>query len=282
MGEIHSEEANKKSTIAKKVAAGLATAVTITSLAACDYSPSNKGTIPAQKSEGIADRVRDIERERMRDEERRKIIDSGNPLIDQICQDTIDRKTEAAGVVQVEMIKTLASQDYLKPGEICFLDCGESYLEGKIKMVMVNTQTGEVFPINQVLDYQAVNDQPLFVYSKINRESGNPQAVYQIGFLNDGEHDVKNLGNIGENSILSLVREKTKAGLTGSYNEINLGVIKATAEVGNYTYTQDLPGNIISYHFLSGGEIRAESLKGNDDEAGLALNLQLKINNLSK
>lgn len=126
--------------------------------------------------------------------EQKQVLDSGNIELDKMG--ILALKNEVFRYCDKEKMKVAESGMILASDEIVILseESQNLVIDGKIKLGIYDTQTGEFRLIGDVTNYADVEDSPKKVVSSLARKNNpqnptNEQARYKIAIINDGVGD---------------------------------------------------------------------------------------------
>jgi hypothetical protein len=284
MTEIKPEQAqpNKKNPIKKLVSGALVTLATIGG--ACvigkigqeDFENYKAGVAKNQQNIKDEQAAKEINHQNKVEEDRRQAlkekVNTGNDYLDSLILRTVEEKKPTKKIYADE-IQKLDFDKSIAPDGIFILPPGTNFVEGKLKMGFVDTQTGDFYDLSQeILDYQDINDHPLWVYNKIEQSSIDKNSRFQSVFFNDGKHKVSMLyiptshrPDISQEDLFfTISQNKIESGDPGTLNVICFYTTEITSKASPTKIFK--PGEIISYHFNGEGNNKVNTYVGNKDK----------------
>jgi cell division protein FtsB len=279
MTEIKPEQPQVKKNTAKRIIAGtlvtLGASYMIGKIGKADFENYQDGVAKNKQNiedEQAAKKIIDQNKvEEARRQALKEKVNTGNDYLDSLILRTVEEK-EPTKKIDADEIQKLDFDKPVAPDGIFMLPPGTNFVEGKLKMGFVDTQTGDFYDLSQeILDYKDINDHPLWVYNKIEQSSIDKNARFQSVFVNDGEHAVFRF-NIPKNYrpdisqedlFFTILQDKIESGEPGTFNVICFYTKKITSEASPREYFK--PGEIISYHFNGKGNDEVNTYVGNKD-----------------
>jgi len=227
-------KAKSKYSPTQKFLTWLGIGATVATLTSCKKLDANKGT-----AENLSDKysIANKENKDRNDElltkqeeiiEQKKTLDSGNIELDKLGILAIEN--EVYRYCDKDKLKVAQAGTSLASDEIAILDADSASLviDGKIKLGIYDTQTGQFRLIKDITNYADVEDSPKKVVSYLRRENNsqnpiNEQARYKIAMINDGVGDCLiadgSIGDAYEKTYDYILNKKYE---NVCFNEINL------------------------------------------------------------
>jgi len=257
MTEIKPEQPQVKKNTAKRIIAGtlvtLGASYMIGKIGKADFENYQDGVAKNKQNiedEQAAKKIIDQNKvEEARRQALKEKVNTGNDYLDSLILRTVEEK-EPTKKIDADEIQKLDFDKPVAPDGIFMLPPGTNFVEGKLKMGFVDTQTGDFYDLNQygIFDYEGVGDRPLWAYSQVTTPAEtNPDARYKLVFYNDGENDISLIQD--EKEFFTQVNNDIKSGNKGAFNIIDLNTDKKRVldtKVPMYSYKGK---EITSYNF---------------------------------